>query len=252
MRSLTTILKRVLRRGGLVVASTRHTGARYLDDPPATAFDETLLRLFPRLQGLRFIQVGANDGIQADPIHRYVAKYGWKGLMLEPLSGNFRALEKNCGGLAGVRCLQVAIDSSVGRRLVFDLQPDLEGLPAWARGLGSFDRERLRQVARELDLDDSTIVSEEVATVTWDEIWGEFGAGPCDVLTIDTEGQDIRLLRMAGLSLRRPRLIHFEHACSEFDVRMDFYRELLLLGYEISTQEGDTIAYLPDASSGQA
>ncbi len=246
MLALTKSLKRMLRRGGLVLASTGHAGVRYLDDPPHTAFDETLLRLFPRLQGLRFIQVGANDGIQADPIHRYVAKYAWMGLMLEPLSGNFRALEKNCGGLVGVRCLQVAVDSSVGRRLVFDLQPDLEGLPAWARGLGSFDRERLRQVAEELHLDESGIVSEEVETITWDEVWNEFGPGRCDVLTIDTEGQDIRLLRMAGLELRRPRLVHFEHACSGFEERIEFYRDLLLLGYEISTQGGDTIAYLPD------
>lgn len=245
MPSLIHTLKEVLRRTGLLVARAHHAGARYLEDPPETAFDSTLLRLFPRLQGLRFIQIGANDGVQADPIRRYVVKYRWTGLMVEPLTVNFRELERNCSGLVGVRCLQAAVDSSVGRRLVYDLQSDLEGLPAWARGLGSFDLERLRQVVRELGIEESAIVSEEVETITWREVWSEFGSGRCDVLTIDTEGQDIRLLRLAGIAVRRPRLVHFEHSCCAVDERLEFYRELLLLGYEIATQGGDTVAYLP-------
>jgi len=245
MASFTHLVKQLLRRAGLVIATSHHAGVRYLADPPVTTFDAARLQVFPKLHGLRFIQVGANDGVQADPINRYVAKYGWTGLMLEPLGNNFRSLERNRGGLPGMRCRQAAVDSTIGRRLVYDLKFGLPGLPDWARGLGSFDRERLQQAIKELRLDESAISAEEVDTITWDQVWDEFGSAQCDLLLIDTEGHDIRLLRLADLAVDRPTMIHFEHGCVGVGERLDFYRELFSLGYEIVTQEADTIAYLP-------
>ena len=216
MALFTQLVKRYLRRAGLVFASSHHAGARYLEDPP---------------------------------VNRYLVKYGWAGLMLEPLSNNFRSLKQNCGGRPNVRCRQAAVDSTAGRRLVYDLKFGLPGLPEWARGLGSFDRERLQQAIKELGLDESAIGVEEVDTITWDQVWADFGPAHCDLLLIDTEGHDIRLLRLADLGRHRPTVIHFEHGCVSLDERLDFYRELLLLGYELSTQETDTIAYLPNRAT---
>lgn len=249
MSAFSHLTKRLLRRAGLVVATVRHTGVRYLDEPPVTTFDAILLQVFPELHGLRFIQVGANDGMQADPINRYIARHGWTGLRLEPLGGNFQALQRNCAGQTGVRCRQVAVDDTAGRRPIYDLRPDIARLPDWARGLASFDRSRLQQAAMELGLDESAISVETVETITWDQVWQESGPARCDLLIIDTEGHDIRLLRLAGLGRHRPKLIYFEHACTTLAERLDFYRELLLLGYELATQGGDTIAHLPERVS---
>lgn len=64
---------------------------------------------------------------------------------------------------------------------------------------------------------------------------------------LDTEGYDLTLLRASGLAAHRPRLILFEHACNTLPERLEFYRELLELGYEVATCEGDTVATLPPA-----
>lgn len=239
------VLLKWIRRLGYVVVSGEHQGIRYLDRIPRTTFEDVLLRLYPKLAGLTFLQVGANDGVRVDPLRPFIVKHLWSGIMLEPLPYNFAALRRNCGGNERVRLWQAAVDAAPGRRLVYDLRPDTAGVPDWARGLGSFSRERVAQAAHGLGLVEDAITATEVETVAWSEVWKEFGPRRCDLLVTDTEGHDIVLLRAANLAQHRPRVVHFEHACVGAEERMSFYRELLALGYELATDGPDTTAWLP-------
>lgn len=243
------IAKKLLGRLGLVVAQRDHAGARYLECPPAGPLDEILLRVFPTLVGLRFIQVGANDGRRADPIASYLARFGWRGLMLEPLPAMFAQLRRNRGDGLGLNFLNAALDERSGRRPIYQLRSDLPGLPDWAWGLASFDRKRVETAAKELNLTADTVEEVTVRTVTWDEVWETFAEPVCDLLIIDTEGYDIALLRWLDLARRRPRVIHFEHACVTPAERLAFYAQLLEHGYELATSGPDTIAYLPPVSA---
>jgi len=236
----------LLRRCGLVLVRATHPGVRYLGHPPASAFEDVLLRTVADLRGLSFIQIGANDGRRADPIRAFIDDYDWTGLMFEPLRANFADLQRHRGGNPRLRLRRAAIDAVAGRRLLYDLSPAATAaLPDWTRGLGSFSRERVAQAARELSLPDSAIMAEDVETITWAQVWQEFGPRRCDVLVLDTEGCDIPLLRAADLANHLPRIVHFEHACATLDERISFHRELVDLGYEINTHEGDTTAHLP-------
>ncbi len=239
-------LLRLFRRCGIVLTRAHSPAVRYLDHPPTSAFEGVLLRIFPDLRGLSFIQIGANDGLRADPIRAFIDDYAWTGLMYEPLSVNFDDLQRYRGTSPRLRLRRAAIDVSAGRRFVYDLAPTAtSALPDWTRGLGSFSRERVEQAAAELGLPDTAIRAEEVETITWTQMWQEFGPRRCDLLVLDTEGHDMNLLRAADLARHRPRLILFEHACNPLDERMAFYRELLALGYDLATCEGDTVAHLP-------
>ena len=40
-----------------------------------------------------FVQVGANDGVNHDPIFHHVRKYNWKGLLIEPIPDIFEKLK---------------------------------------------------------------------------------------------------------------------------------------------------------------
>jgi FkbM family methyltransferase len=246
MRSLLRPLLKFLRHCGVVILSTRSRSVRYIDHPPTSAFDDLLLRTFPDLHGLCFIQIGANDGRRADPIRAFIDDYAWSGMMFEPLGANFADLQRHRGASLRLRLRRAAVDVTAGRRQIYDLAPAATaGQPDWTRGLASFSRERVAQAARELGVPDTSIISEEVETVTWSQVWQEFGSHPCDLLVLDTEGYDLTLLRAANLAEHRPRLILFEHACNTLDERIAFYRELIGLGYELTTHEGDTVACLP-------
>ncbi len=244
--SLLNSLHQLLRRCGVFVASTRHAGARYFDHPPTSAFEFVLLRNFPDLRGLSFIQIGANDGQQADPINGFIDRYNWSGLMLEPLKGNFALLESHRRSNPQIILRRAALDVVPGRRTVYDLAPSATAeLPDWTRGLGSFSRERVAAAAVELNLSADAVFAEEVDSITWEQVWLEFGERRCDLLVLDTEGYDVTLLRAANLARRLPRVILFEHVCVSLEERMPLYRELLSLGYNLSTDGGDTIASLP-------
>lgn len=39
-----------------------------------------------------FIQIGANDGISNDPLHKFITQFCWKGILLEPLPEVFTRL----------------------------------------------------------------------------------------------------------------------------------------------------------------
>jgi FkbM family methyltransferase len=227
------------------VVNRRHAAAGFIEHPPRSAFDLILLRCFPRLQHLNFIQIGANDGRRCDPIADYVERDEWQGLMFEPLAANFVLLEKRHGRNSRLRLVRAAIDANAGRRKIYDLDRTKHpALPDWAYGLASFSRERVLTAARELGLDESALTAEEVETTAWDSVWQEFHAPRCDVLLLDTEGYDLVLLRSADLARHRPRIVHFEHACVSRDEQLTFYRELIELGYEIATDGPDTTAWL--------
>lgn len=240
------LLQRLARACGFLVIRRHHAAAAFVDHIPQTAFDLALLHCFPSPRGLRFIQIGANDGQRADPLLPYVETGAWSGLMFEPLAVNFSALAKRHGENPRLRLRQCAVDARAGRHTLYDLDRHAyPQLPDWAHGLASFSRQRVLQAARELGLDERAVVSEEVTAVAWDEVWRDFGPHRCDLLVLDTEGHDLTLLRAADLGHHRPRIIHFEHACVSTSERLDFYSMLIALGYELSTDGPDTTAWLP-------
>ena len=239
-------LKILFRRLGIATVTAGHAGVRYLDHPPTTAFDAVLLRTFPSLQGLTFMQVGANDGRRFDPINAYVTAHGWRGVLVEPVPSNFRALQKNYGSNARLILRQAAIDTEVGQRNIYHLREDLPGpVPDWLWGLASFNRDHLWKAIQPLGWDETAIVCQSVPTLRWDDLWQLLPGPRCDVLVIDTEGFDITLLRSANLGAHRPKLIHFEHSHVSPAERLAFYGELIALGYDLASDRGDTTAWLP-------
>jgi FkbM family methyltransferase len=242
---MTTLLKRIASRAGLRVVSAGNAGVRYLDYPPRGPLDDALLRVFPSLSGLNFIQVGCNDGIRADPIRRYVQPCGWKGLMVEPVPGFFAELRRNYPGNTNLKFLNAAVAREAGTLPIYQIRPGLAGLPDWVQGLASLDRGRVLKAAAELGLPPDAVVAETVRTVAWADVLALFGDRPCDVLVIDVEGHDLEILRLADLGRLRPQVIQFEHACNERAAVIAFYSELIALGYEIATSGQDTVCHLP-------
>jgi FkbM family methyltransferase len=239
-------LKQLFRRLNLAVVTAKHAGVPYLDHVPQTAFESVLLRCFPDLGGLNFIQVGANDGHRFDPINAFVGRYGWRGVLVEPVPANFRHLQRTYAGHPSLTLLQAAVDVQAGQRPIYHLRDKLPTeAPDWVWGLASFDREHLLKSISAYNWPPDVIETTLVPTVTWDSVWQRLPGGRCDLLVIDTEGYDVVLLRSAGLAQHRPRLVHFEHDHVAPAERLDFYAELIALGYELATDAGDTTAWLP-------
>ena len=247
--SFQSISRNLLRRFGVVAIRANHPAAKYVHAPPASVFDAILLRVFPGIEGLRFIQIGANDGVRSDPVRKMVLDHSWTGVLVEPLPSLFSQLRDNYAGRLGLKFINAAVDKSSGPRAFYSLRPGLS-VPDWAHGLATFDLQHLQATAKSLGLLDEDIARQDVETITWERLLEEFGGKSCDVLVIDAEGYDISLLRAAPLARWHPRVIQFEHSFAATPERMLFYGELIALGYEVASDGPDTIAWLnPGAPS---
>ncbi len=59
-----------------------------------------------------FVQVGAMDGINFDPIYDKATKNSWHGLLIEPLKDIFEDLKHNYSAQIGLNFVNAAIDGS--------------------------------------------------------------------------------------------------------------------------------------------
>ena len=237
------LFKVFFERLGLLVANKSHPGARYLEHPPKSVFESVLLQRFPNLDGLCFIQVGANDGKRFDPLFPFVRQHRWKGVLVEPVPHNFRGLQKTYQGCSSLVLLQALVDEQRGVRTMHFVREGTPG-PEWISGLATLNRPRLVTTLASIGIDEGTVTSEDLPALDWDDVWQHLPCPQCDLLVLDTEGHDLVLLRAANLAARRPTIVHFEHQHFTNEERHKVYDELMDLGYDIATDENDTTAWL--------
>ena len=166
------------------------------------------------------LQIGAMDGVQFDPLHRLIRLHGWHALLVEPLPDSFAALKLNYADVSGIVFANCAIGEVPGSRLLYYVPRDVveaEGLPAWVLGISSLSKDHIE--SQEVFFNGSGFfglmryvkaVSVEVLTL---KMLLEAYGSPCvDVLQIDAEGFDYKVLRQWDCSVAVPSIVNFEHA----------------------------------------
>src|SRR6266404_3657646 len=91
----------------------------------ALEFDDILCRrLFEFGPEVSFIQIGAFDGITADPLRRYIEKCGWSGVLVEPQCRAVEQLRELYKGNDRIIILQAALDRERGKRTLFTVESE--------------------------------------------------------------------------------------------------------------------------------
>jgi FkbM family methyltransferase len=206
-------------------------------------------------QDITFVQIGANDGVSTDPLYPLIKKYPgrFRGLVVEPLKDKFDLLKRNYAQSPSVTPVNVAIHNTETEMLIYRVRPDLERtLPAWARGIGSFNPEHHKLS----ELDSTCMTTENVVCKTFMQLLDEHAISDIDLLVTDTEGYDFELIRGIDFQRYRPACVHFEHGLSSGVMSWERYkwliRHLAQYGYSISHESSDATAFLPAALTGPA
>lgn len=206
--------------------------------------------------GSTFIQIGANDGVKKDPIHKYVIRDKWKGIFVEPQKVPFRELlntyEKynQAGRFVFENC---AISEVTGKRKLYKIALSNE---RWAHGLSSFSEEVLHRhissgyIDRCLEQENISIPKhksdyfchELVPTLTFGDLIKKHSIKEIDYLVLDTEGYDAKILSMVDIALIKPKLILFEHAHLDKDEYSNCLDRLKKFDYTIINNFEDTLA----------
>jgi FkbM family methyltransferase len=227
----------------IVQRTANHFGYRIerlvdVDEAPLDVLDLAVHRLMAERPDLFFLQIGAHDGVCDDPLRKYVTRYHWRGLLVEPQPKVFARLVENYRGEPQLRFENAAVAERDGTRTLYAIPEGVEVSAATC--LATFNPQVLRdRVGYRVPIEELTIPALSLPTLL-----GKHGVGRVDLLQIDTEGYDYEILKTVDFEKVRPTVIHFEHLLlSQLD-KLDCFRLLARHGYRLSRQGINTLAYL--------
>jgi methyltransferase, FkbM family len=188
--------------------------------------------------GMTFVEIGANDGIDFDPLRPYIERYALRGVLVEPQPSVFERLKRNYEGIPSVTFENCAIGSTEGNLSLYYAQVD-EKEQNFATTLASSNRSAIENYAKSVG---GRVMEINVPCITPAALLKKHGFTQIDILQIDTEGMDFEILKAFDLERVRPEIIHYESGQLAPQEQEKSYRYLTGKGYEVLTQEGDTIA----------
>ncbi len=157
-----------------------------------------------------FVQIGSNDGIKNDPLHIYIGKNGWKGILVEPDKDNFEKLRNNYSHVNGLIFENVGIGPVRGEMLFYRLKDIKENEPGWYDQVGSFDKETFLKNIQHGKALDKRIFTESMPVITFNDLLQKNNFDEVDLLHIDTEGFDYKILRSIDFSKYNIKIVVFE------------------------------------------
>ena len=193
-----------------------------------------------------FVQVGSNDGVQGDPLHDLIVNNNeWRGVFIEPVGFLFERLKKNYGNFNRYIYENSAI-AAEAKELDFYYVSEKakvelgDQLPFWYDQLGSFDRSH---IVKHLDgALEPYIYSQKINAVPLSDVLTKHQVEVVDLVHIDTEGYDYKVLSTIDFARYKPSVILYEHKhLSESEHKLA--RSLLMeKGYKCSEYGSDTLA----------
>lgn len=214
--------------------------------------DKAIERIAEGCEHFFFVQIGANDGVMYDPIHRFVNQYEWAGVLVEPVDIYFNQLKKNYGHNPKLIFENVAISDKQETRMFYRVKQGLDFLPAWCNGLGTFHLDVLLTHRWAIPNIADYVVKQPVNCITFLSLLEAHNIDRLDLLLIDTEGHDYEIIRQINLDQLQPKIIVYEHQYIKQPERKQCERMLQDSGYALAKHLGNTMAYLPGACSTSA
>lgn len=211
MRRLRQQIKSGLAALGYQVQGTKYCPRQLLEPGflRKLEFDDVVCRrMFEVGRELSFIQVGAFDGVSTDPLRKYIQTCGWRGVLIEPQPGPAAELQKLYGGNERLTIVQAAVDDKCGQRTLFTVESDT--VPAWARGMASFQRDNIVKNSYLIPGIEAMIKEITVSCITFDDVMQKVVSGRLDLLQIDAEGADGRILSLFPFARVKPAIVHWE------------------------------------------
>jgi FkbM family methyltransferase len=195
-------------------------------------FLDKTIKSIGKNNNIKFVQIGANDGIQYDPLFPYVKKRSWKGLMVEPNPIVFKELKENH---KNSRSDLTFCNYAIGEEGEFTL--------FWCEeltGVASFDKEH---VVRHLNGANYKILEEDVKMIPFLKLLTIHPTfKKVNILIVDTEGWDAKIIQSINFKEFLADLIVFESWHVEESVLNETIEYLENYGYNCFSSRGDTTA----------
>lgn len=219
-------------------------------------------RISKELDQVFVIQVGANDGINHDPIHKFVKRDQWKGLLIEPQPDVFRyQLFPLYQRDKGIFMENIAISDKISLMDMYKISFTRE---RWATGLTTFHKQTLKDKVDRGDVDaiakkkninvpskkEDYVDQVKVESKTFEFLRAKYQIEEVDVLQIDVEGFDFEVIKLYDLSQNKPKVIVFESGHFGDEAYTEIEQYFTENGFNLKRVKGDSVAVREDYSFG--
>lgn len=156
------------------------------------------------------VQVGAMDGKTFDPVHEFITKFDWAGLLVEPMPEHFSALQHTYRDHPRLALAHVAIAEKAGEAVMYRIPAEhveSGAVPKWGTGAASLYSDRNALAFDEVR---PFIAEHSVDCMTLPQLFTTHKVERIDVLQIDTEGHDYHVLRQLNFARYAPLVINLE------------------------------------------
>ena len=240
------LIKRILRSYGICIERYPRALARVPSKMISVDLDFVLRDFIigrGRPDDVTFMQIGAFDG-RSGPLGKYIQKYGWKGVLLEPQEKYFHKLKDTYRDNSKVQLVRAAISHDNGVKTLYSVSdPEAEDMPEWAGQISSFDRDTLLSHGDAIPNLENRISATEVPTYNLMDLIHEQRFFNIDILQMDVEGFDAEVVNMVDFEMVRPSVINFENKHLNSHEYNSALRYLISNDYEVSKAGPDTVAY---------
>jgi FkbM family methyltransferase len=185
-----------------------------------------------------FVQIGAMDGASFDPIHAHVKAHNWRGILVEPLPDMMDRLRNNYGQQKGLAFENVAITEREERRTLYRVPVEAiksAGLPDWVMGMSTF-------VPGKLDCYKPHVIEQPVVCIPLTKLLAKHRPVKIDVLQVDAEGYDLKILKQFDFARYRPAIVNFEYVNLSREEKTEVETLLTRHGYLFYQEDQDVFA----------
>jgi FkbM family methyltransferase len=189
---------------------------------------------------VKFIQIGAHDGIRFDSLYNTVTNGDFSGIVIEPQPDVYERLKTNYSDYPRIVPINAAIHERGGSMPLYRVSPAAFGrYPGWVSGIASFNRDHLLQH----EIAPADIAQQEVRCEKLMDLLRRTDMLDAQLVQIDTEGYDAKIVSMFDFTVCRPHLIKFEYKNLPAQEHRDVLSLLNGNGYATVAEAGDTVAW---------
>jgi FkbM family methyltransferase len=116
--------------------------------------------------------------------------------------------------------------------------------PEWLQQIGTFDRDAIEFNLQNFPNLINKIETKKIRTITLEELFRKNNVSEIDLLIIDAEGLEYKILIQLKYLVIRPAYILFEWGCMKEDVQINLFNFLKEEKYKLYSSGGDILAVL--------
>jgi FkbM family methyltransferase len=189
---------------------------------------------------VRFIQIGANDGLQEDPVRAWITTYPWSGVLVEPQPSLVSVLRTLYVDNPRIIVEQALVSNKSGKAKFYYFKTgEMNVVASMSRAAIETHRHSVKDF-------DAALAEVELDCVTFPDLLAKHRMERVDFLQIDAEGHDLEILKTIDLDRLRPPVICYENCNLSSEDAIICRTMLSQHGYSFANFLGDTVACLPE------